>query len=233
MLHKHTVASGLAKFSKASGTPPFQRLPIPFHLAGASPRWTTTAPGLNNCISFTTHKFFLLTLFYVVLLCVFAVATTAGHVVHSWQGQPGVTAAALHVTAIVLVGAVFALTLGTFLCSHISMVLSNETTLETMRGPIFRNPEDSFDVGCYENFVQVFGRRKLLWLVPVFTTPGDGVHFPTRLHPRPSVEEDQSILWQICRKSHKKPAFSSPKTCNSRIHSIEDFAYITYRMNKL
>lgn len=149
-------------------------------------------PWFNNCISFTTHKFFLLTLFYVVLLCVFAVATTAGHVVHSWQGQPGVTAAALHVTAIVLVGAVFALTLGTFLCSHISMVLSNETTLETMRGPIFRNPEDSFDVGCYENFVQVFGRRKLLWLVPVFTTPGDGVHFPTRLHPRPSVEEDQS-----------------------------------------
>eukprot|EP01102_Stenamoeba_stenopodia_P003254 TRINITY_DN13198_c0_g1_i1.p1 TRINITY_DN13198_c0_g1~~TRINITY_DN13198_c0_g1_i1.p1 ORF type:complete len:410 (-),score=46.96 TRINITY_DN13198_c0_g1_i1:32-1261(-) len=35
-----------------------------------------------------------------------------------------------------------------------------------------------WNVGKEKNFTQIFGEDRLLWLLPVFTSDGDGVHFP-------------------------------------------------------
>ncbi|KAH9382537.1 hypothetical protein HPB48_021251 [Haemaphysalis longicornis] len=139
-------------------------------------------PWFNNCVCFTTYKFFLLTLFYLVALSLFGMATMATYVKDLWL-EPHMTATTFHLTFFVLVGIVVTVGLGSFLCNHICMTLSNETTLERLRGPVFRQSLDSFDLGRYQNFVQVFGPRKGLWLLPVFTSIGDGLRFPTNTRP--------------------------------------------------
>ncbi|KAH9381919.1 hypothetical protein HPB48_017299 [Haemaphysalis longicornis] len=139
-------------------------------------------PWFNNCVCFTTYKFFLLTLFYVVALSLFGVATMATFVKDLWL-EPRMTAPTFHLTLFLLLGVLVTAVLGSFLCNHICMVLRNETTLESFRGPVFRQPLDSFDLGRYQNFIQVFGPRKGLWLLPVFTSVGDGLRFPTKTRP--------------------------------------------------
>ncbi|KAL1479449.1 hypothetical protein MTO96_034824 [Rhipicephalus appendiculatus] len=151
-------------------------------------------PWFNNCVCFSTYKFFLLTLFYTVALCVYGLATlTGGHLAgwgsDTWLLKPY----GFHVGFLVVVGAVLALALGSFLVMHLSMVSRNETTLERMRSVVFQEPGDSFNLGnrC-RNFAEVFGPRKSLWLIPVFTSVGDGVRFPTRLHPARGTVESRA-----------------------------------------
>ena len=74
---------------------------------------------------------------------------------------------------------------------HIYLVLHNRSTLgndisycndeknftfvfvlsEAYRAPIFRSgpDKDGFNLGKYNNFIEVFGDRKALWFMPVFT----------------------------------------------------------------
>ncbi|KAH7947984.1 palmitoyltransferase ZDHHC20-B [Rhipicephalus sanguineus] len=141
-------------------------------------------PWFNNCVSFSTYKFFLLTLFYTVALCVYGVATLAAHLVGWWSDAWHLKPYGFHMGFLVVVGFTLAIALGSFLVMHLSMVSRNETTLEKMRGAMFQEPGDSFDLGNrYRNFTEVFGPQKSLWMIPVFTSVGDGVRFPTRLHP--------------------------------------------------
>ncbi|KAH7969362.1 palmitoyltransferase ZDHHC20-A [Rhipicephalus sanguineus] len=147
-------------------------------------------PWFNNCVGFNTYKFFLLTLFYAVALCVYSVATLGAHLI-AWLSDPSLLKPyGIHVGFIFLVGSALAIGLGSFLGVHLSMVSRNETTLERLRSEVFLEPGDSFDLGNrYENFVQVFGPRRSLWMVPVFTSIGDGLRFATRLHPTRGVVE--------------------------------------------
>ncbi|KAH7938109.1 hypothetical protein HPB49_020032 [Dermacentor silvarum] len=149
-------------------------------------------PWFNNCICFSTYKFFLLALAYVVALCLYSVTTLAAHLVEWWSDPSPLTPYGLHVGFIVLVGSALAIGLGAFLGMHLSMVSRNETTLERMRSVVFQENGDSFDLGDrYRNFVEVFGPRRALWMIPVFTSVGDGVRFPTRLHPRRGAGESR------------------------------------------
>lgn len=152
------------------------------------PKMDHHCPWFNNCVCFSTYKFFLLTLFYVVALSLFGVFTTGKYVIDMWV-TARMTPSTFHVTFLAVLGTGLALGLGAFLWHHVSMVFSNETTLEHMRAPIFRDTDDSFNVGCWQNFVQVFGPRMSLWMLPVFTSVGDGVRFPTKLHPVVGAQE--------------------------------------------
>ncbi|GJQ77311.1 hypothetical protein Trydic_g20730 [Trypoxylus dichotomus] len=61
-------------------------------------------------------------------------------------------------------------------------LLHNRTTLEALRAPVFRKGPDKqgFDLGKKNNFLEVFGPRISLWLVPVRTSLGNGYIFPCR-----------------------------------------------------
>ncbi|CAG7818121.1 unnamed protein product [Allacma fusca] len=65
---------------------------------------------------------------------------------------------------------------------HCFLVTKNRSTLESFRSPVFSHGPDKkgFNLGCYNNFVEVFGDDKKKWFLPVFTSLGDGISFPTR-----------------------------------------------------
>lgn len=83
----------------------------------------------------------------------------------------------------VVVAVAFSVSVGSFFHFHVTLLALNRTTLESLRSPLFVDKGDTFNIGCSNNFVEVFGRSRLLWLFPVFTSLGDGSRFPTKLHP--------------------------------------------------
>ncbi|XP_037521144.2 palmitoyltransferase ZDHHC15A [Rhipicephalus sanguineus] len=150
------------------------------------PKMDHHCPWFNNCVCFSTYKFFLLTIFYVVVLSVFGLLSATHHVAGAWTNHAA-SDVTLHATFLYVFGVVLSLSLGSFLYFHITMVCSNVTTLEDLRPHQFKDRRDSFDVGLRNNIAEVFGHRKALWFLPVFTALGDGARFPTRLHPDRNV----------------------------------------------
>ncbi len=67
-----------------------------------------------------------------------------------------------------IVQVVFFVAVVTFFKMHVGLVLTNSSTLDTLDQQ--RNPNanaTSYDVGAYENFLQVFGTDTAFWLLPI------------------------------------------------------------------
>ncbi|XP_075550505.1 palmitoyltransferase ZDHHC2-like [Dermacentor variabilis] len=139
-------------------------------------------PWFNNCVCFSTHKFFLLTLFYSWFLAAYVFASVSTYLLHK-SPRRRLLHRSRHISFLVGMGGSMSAMLAVFLGIHISLVIRNATTLESMRAPNFKQRGDSFNLGRYRNCLEVFGVHIALWLVPVFTSLGDGCHFPTKLHP--------------------------------------------------
>ncbi|KAL1430328.1 hypothetical protein MTO96_015037 [Rhipicephalus appendiculatus] len=146
-------------------------------------------PWFNNCVCFSTYKFFLLTLFYSVLLAAYVTVTVSIYLLHKYPRR-SLLHRPRHIKFLLVMGTTLFLVLAIFIGIHFSLVARNATSLEAMRAPTFKQTGDSFDIGRRRNFLQVFGVHAVLWLVPVFTSLGDGCHFPTKLH----SAEVQSIV---------------------------------------
>lgn len=76
----------------------------------------------------------------------------------------------------------FAISLVSLFGYHCFLVMVNRSTLEAFRPPIFRTGPDKhgFSLGHQANMAEVFGDNRRLWILPVFTSLGDGVTYPTR-----------------------------------------------------
>lgn len=61
---------------------------------------------------------------------------------------------------------------------HTLLLVKNQTTLESLREPVFRVSEWSFDLGCYDNFTEVMGDYWFCWFCPMDNTENDGLEFP-------------------------------------------------------
>eukprot|EP00005_Dracoamoeba_jomungandri_P012710 CAMPEP_0174265466 /NCGR_PEP_ID=MMETSP0439-20130205/26623_1 /TAXON_ID=0 /ORGANISM="Stereomyxa ramosa, Strain Chinc5" /LENGTH=149 /DNA_ID=CAMNT_0015351933 /DNA_START=648 /DNA_END=1097 /DNA_ORIENTATION=- len=81
---------------------------------------------------------------------------------------------------------------------------------------IDRKWHNKFDVGPYNNFLQVFGTNPALWFIPVVTTLGDGCHFPvnevvvdntTVTEPRPRKENNDNHANHTNNGTSNNPAF--------------------------
>ncbi|KAH7966951.1 hypothetical protein HPB49_020881 [Dermacentor silvarum] len=140
-------------------------------------------PWFNNCVCFSTYKAFLLANLYVILLCTYALFTAGSHFRQVPWNHWRVTGPAVQVATMVVVAVAFSVSVGSFFHFHVTLLALNRTTLESLRSPLFVDKGDTFNIGCSNNFVEVFGRSRLLWLFPVFTSLGDGSRFPTKLHP--------------------------------------------------
>ncbi|KAJ3154017.1 Palmitoyltransferase zdhhc15 [Geranomyces variabilis] len=145
-------------------------------------------PWLNNCVGFYNYKFFFLFILYGVLYCLFLFVTLALNIGNFNDFLMGIGTMGFQPTFILIVSGVFALCLLIFLGVHLHLVLSNKSTIESMEGDRrVRLPDGSigtapsgnlYDLGTRKNLVQVFGKRWQLWLVPVYSSIGDGHHFP-------------------------------------------------------
>ncbi|XP_035458260.2 palmitoyltransferase ZDHHC20-B isoform X2 [Spodoptera frugiperda] len=109
------------------------------------------------------------------------------------NGEFGAAASAgrYHIVFAFFVALMFAISLGSLFGYHCYLVINNRTTLEAFRAPMFRGGADKngFSIGAFNNFKEVFGNSPNLWLVPVFTSFGDGIVYPV-----PNQEEESESL---------------------------------------
>lgn len=131
-------------------------------------------PWFNTCVSFANYKFFVLFLFYSGIHCAYLSATTLPNFGLDVRREIGFWPD-INITFLFLLSLFFALAFVLLLSFHLYLVCRNRTTLELMavKGAL------QYDLGIRKNITQVFGVRKRLWFVPVYTSLGDGAAFPT------------------------------------------------------
>ncbi|KAM7290860.1 palmitoyltransferase ZDHHC20-B isoform X1 [Ixodes scapularis] len=141
-------------------------------------------PWVNNCVSFTNYKHFILFLAYSLIYCLFVAATTLQYFIKFWTVSRNDLEGwgRFHILFLFFVAFMFAISLVSLFGYHIYLVMVNRSTLEAFRPPIFRTGPDKygFSLGRQANVAEVFGDNKRLWVLPVFSSLGDGVTYPTR-----------------------------------------------------
>lgn len=78
-----------------------------------------------------------------------------------------------------ILGAVFGIGLALFAITHYVYISTNQTTIEVMEKKGKRG--NIYNLGWRRNFTEIFGDNPLLWFIPVATSKGDGLTYPTTL----------------------------------------------------
>ncbi|XP_045464102.1 palmitoyltransferase ZDHHC20-A-like [Harmonia axyridis] len=139
-------------------------------------------PWINNCVCFGNYKFFVLFLFYTIVGCMYVMATTYSDGYRLWRTGE-LQGVCFQIVTLFFMAILLGFSTVTLLFYHCYLVLRNQTTIESMRKPIFKNSLHikSYDNGCKNNFHEVFGTNPFLWCVPVYTSLGDGVDFCVKM----------------------------------------------------
>jgi hypothetical protein len=149
-------------------------------------------PWINNTVGHRNQKYFLLFVGYMTFCSVYIFGTSIPASVRVLQyllypmGPPSLPRILWAVNWLLAdtVAGLFSVTLSMFLYFHVCLAAQNMTTIEFMEKKDKLKTVDQvhlYDLGVKENLIAVFGRQWYLWWLPVYTTPGDGVHFPNIL----------------------------------------------------
>lgn len=140
-------------------------------------------PWFNNCVSYTNYKFFILFLGYVVLYCLFIMATSLRYCIKIWTEN--IRDSVRYQIFILFFGpALFAASLIFLFSYHCYLISLNRSTLEYLSKPHFQTGPDKngFNLGRHANFVEVFGEDVRKWFLPIFSSLGNGISFPTHIN---------------------------------------------------
>ncbi|KAM7342041.1 palmitoyltransferase ZDHHC15B isoform 2-T2 [Cochliomyia hominivorax] len=165
-------------------------------------------PWVNNCVNFTNYKYFVLFLGYALLYCLYVALTSLEYFIRFWRGELTSGMGRFHILFLFFVSLMFAISLVSLFGYHIYLVLMNRTTLEAFRAPIFRigGPDkNGFNLGKFANFQEVFGDNWKLWFLPVYTSMGDGLQYPTLNQHHANPTSYHSMDDTRNRFEHQKP----------------------------
>jgi len=133
-------------------------------------------PFVNNCIGYYNYKYFFSFIFWAMALCCFMIGcmaydnyylyTARNHTLDYFEVVAGGLCAIILFFLTVLFG------------NHVKFVIYNLTTIEYVEKKA--GARHLYNLGFSRNFVEVFGRNPFLWLLPIWTTPGDGVSYHTQ-----------------------------------------------------
>ncbi|CAG5095508.1 Oidioi.mRNA.OKI2018_I69.XSR.g14217.t1.cds [Oikopleura dioica] len=111
-------------------------------------------PWVNNCVSWSNYKFFMLFLFYALTYCLFVCTTSFKYSLLFWKDElKDSQSARFHILFIFLVGSMFSFSVSVLFFYHMYLVFYNMTTLESFRPPVFVN-------GMVDKRAYNLGRRK-------------------------------------------------------------------------
>lgn len=132
-------------------------------------------PLLNKCIGFSNQKYFILLLLYILVYSFFFTVT-----ISKCMGLKKIFANFnLMITLLILIF----ITIPTFclFLNALYLTAKNLTTIENNNPPRLSieslDKENIFDLGIKENFKEIFGLDLLLFLLPIWTTEGNGHYF--------------------------------------------------------
>uniref|UniRef100_A0A8C1HH80 Palmitoyltransferase n=1 Tax=Cyprinus carpio carpio TaxID=630221 RepID=A0A8C1HH80_CYPCA len=168
-------------------------------------------PWVNNCVGFANYKFFMLFLAYSLLYCLFVTATDLQYFIQFWTNGLPDTQAKFHIMFLFFAASTFSVSLAFLFAYHCWLVCKNRSTLEAFRAPAFQHGPDknAFSLGTRKNFLQVFGDEKKYWLLPIFSSLGDGCSFPTCLvnadPEQPSSPSGRNPSIESAGESHQFP----------------------------
>lgn len=125
-----------------------------------------------NCVGAQNYKFFLLFLLYTFLETILDTLSLLPHFIKLFGDAKNhsISTGNLAVTFIAFIlNLAFALSLLCFVVMHTSLLLSNTTTIEVYEKKKKGEVVWKYDLGKRNNFEQVFGTKKKLWLLPLIS----------------------------------------------------------------
>ena len=123
------------------------------------------------CIGFYNRKYFFQLLFYASIITIYFVFSAAFYVFHIVMNiiNKRLKYNQIFDTGIILITytftLVFSFIITMFFKFHIGLVLNNSTTIESLDKE-HKEENEKFNIGYYENWIQVLGNNKLLWFIP-------------------------------------------------------------------
>ncbi|CAJ0598322.1 unnamed protein product [Cylicocyclus nassatus] len=144
-------------------------------------------PLLQVCIHHHNHKFFLLFLFWPCTLGIYVTIITIPFVCRTVQNiWNGAALSSEHhlLNSAIMNAVVIAISVGSLLRTQIQSLILNRTTIEDSQLSFIDEDELSNGFSLFDletklkNFCSIFGSSPTTWLLPIFTTPGDGINYP-------------------------------------------------------
>lgn len=129
-------------------------------------------PFINNCVGFRNYKYFFIFMFWTLCFCFFMIACMVYDGYHIYKHNSSYDYFEISAGAICAIASLLILIL---FVNHVKFISQNVTTIEHVEKKTAAKSQ--FNLGVRRNYLEIFGPNPLLWLLPVWTSRGDGVTY--------------------------------------------------------